>query len=98
MGAIDICLKNRKHFVTIFIEFEGGEVVEKDFKIREVEYIRGYRDHPFRISIRQKGEIRHFLTSNVDFKEKDGRIVGIIKGKGHLEVPVEDIIEIISHK
>lgn len=99
MAPIDICLKNGKHIITIFLDFEDGDITGEDFKVRDLDYIWGYKDQPFRISIIQEDKVKHYLATRVDFVEEDEPPTAKITSRsGLITCPVTDIVEVVSHK
>jgi hypothetical protein len=99
MAAIDVALKNGKHVITIFLDCEGGEINGENFKFADIDYIWGYKDTKYRVSIRDGGKTRHLLTSRVDIKKDGSGLVAHIKlDDGDIKVPVSGIREVMSHE
>ncbi|NOZ76525.1 MAG: hypothetical protein GXO65_02375 [Euryarchaeota archaeon] len=99
MAAIDVALKNGRHVITIFLDCEGGEINGESFRFSDIAYIRGYRDTKYRISVMDRGRLRHLLTSRVDIKEEGEDLVAVIHLEdGPLRLPVRAIQEIMSHE
>lgn len=99
MAPIDVCLKNGKHIITIFLDFEDGDIVGEDFLVKDIDYIWGYKDQPFRISIRDGDGIKHYLATRVDLVVEEGVMVAKIKSRsGLITCPIAHVVEVVSHK
>ena len=99
MAPIDLCFKNGKHIITILLDFEDGDIVGEDFSVKDIDYIWGYKDQPFRITITEGGDIKHYLATRVDFVVEDGVSTAKIEGRsGPITCPVTHVVEVVSHK